>query len=101
MGPIDRKEIINDMTYAISLSRHAIWAHFKIDIEIVTSDMGFLKFDMRHWGPRVKGPLPHSSGLELLLGWDVELLTNKTQLFPRSLLLSFLRIRTFLKGPGP
>ena len=43
MGPIDRREIINDMTYAISENRQATWAHFKIDIEItkvVTRDTG-------------------------------------------------------------
>ena len=44
MGPIGRREIINDMTYAISKNRHATWAHFKIDMEItkiVTRDVGF------------------------------------------------------------
>ena len=44
------------MTYAISKHRHATLAHFKIDMEItklVTRDGGF---NMRHWGPPVKGP---------------------------------------------
>ena len=33
MEPMDRREIINNMTFAISLNRHATWAHLKIDME--------------------------------------------------------------------
>ena len=56
MGHMNRREIINGMTYVISKNRHATLSHFKIDMEIlkiVTRDMMKIRFDMQQWGPPV------------------------------------------------
>ena len=50
MEPIDRREIINDMTYAISLNRHATWAHFKIDMGITKIVKDWSLITGRGWG---------------------------------------------------
>ena len=89
MGPIDMREIINDMTYAISLNRHATRSHFKIDMEItkiVTRDMGISYIRHATLGTPRQGPHLSATSALRLGPLDQSLLTVthflKTQCHP-------------------